>query len=130
MAKKLPAFFHLSVSTSRLDRCTARNLGAAGRMPTEGLMRRVLIACAVLSLLLLPGFAAADTTFVSAALPTTSGVISLQPFNANHGTLDSVEVTITGVITAQVATQVNFDPVSGATIPVPFMVSAYQSFQG
>jgi len=93
-------------------------------------MRRMPIAFAVLSLLLLPGFASADTTLVSAALPATSGVISLQPFNANHGTLDSVEVTITGTITALVATQLNIEPVSGATIPVPFSVSADQSFQG
>jgi hypothetical protein len=90
----------------------------------------MLVAFAVLSLWLLPGFAAADTTFVSAALPAVSGPISLQPFNANHGTLDSVEVTITGTVTALVATQVHIDPVAGATIPVPFTVSADQNFQG
>ena len=84
------------------------------------------------SLCLLPGLAAADTTFTSANLPGYGGLVMLQPFDTSLGTLDSVEVTIDGTITANIVTQPNYDLVGGAAIPIPinYLVAGTQNFIG
>ena len=83
-------------------------------------------------LCLLPGLAAADTTFTSANLPGYGGLVMLQPFDTSLGTLDSVEVTIDGTITANIVTQPNYDLVGGAAIPIPinYLVAGTQNFIG
>jgi hypothetical protein len=83
-------------------------------------------------LLLLPGRASADTTFASANLPGYGGIVMLQPFDTNLGTLDSVEVTIDGTITANILTQPNYAVVGGAAIPIPidYLVAGTQNFIG
>ncbi len=91
---------------------------------------------AAMLLLLLPGLAAADTTlstFVSIGLPSVDGPAFLTPFNSSLGTLTSVDVTITGVVNAEVLTPVNFVGTADGgliPIPVPFSVSENLNFFG
>jgi hypothetical protein len=87
----------------------------------------------VVVLLLLPGFAAADTTFASIGLPSVAGPAFLPPFNSSLGTLTSVDVTITGVVNAEVLTQINYVATAdGELFPVPvlFSVSENLGFNG
>ena len=73
----------------------------------------------------------ADTTFTSANLPGYGGLVMLQPFDTGLGTLDSVEVTIDGTITANILTQPNYAVVGGAIpVPIPYVVSGTQNFIG
>jgi hypothetical protein len=80
-------------------------------------------------MLLLPSLAAADSTFVSVGLPVASGPILVPTFNTSLGTLNSVEVTITGEITVEVQTQLVIGP-SGTPIPTPFGIGVDQNFGG
>jgi hypothetical protein len=91
-------------------------------------MRWTAALVAGVLLLLLPDLASADTQFESISLLPVSGPMFLQPFNSSLGTLTSVQVTITGAITAQVATQINVTP--AGPLPVVFSVSANQDFSG
>jgi hypothetical protein len=59
---------------------------------------------AAMLLLLLPGLAAADTTFTGIGLASSSGPSFLPPFDASLGTLTSVDVSITGQVNAEVLT--------------------------
>jgi hypothetical protein len=92
------------------------------------LMRWTAVFALGVLLLLLPGRASADTKFASVDLLPVSGPVFLQPFNSSLGTLTSVEVTITGAITAEVATQINITP--AGPLPVVFSVSANQNLSG
>jgi len=85
---------------------------------------------AFLLLLGLPGLASASSVlFVSGTIgggPISN--VDIQPFNPALGTLTSVEVTITGTVSAQVLT--NPMTVMGSPIPTPYLVTVSQNFSG
>lgn len=80
---------------------------------------------------MLPSALAATTLtqFVSIGFSGPSSPMFLPPFNHTLGTLDSVEVTIDGTVSALVQTFPLFDG-QGNPIPSPFSVSVDQNFSG
>jgi hypothetical protein len=72
-------------------------------------MTRVVLIPATAIVLVLPSAASASTLseFVSVGYSRESAISFLQPFDSALGTFTSVEVTITGELTATVATDPN-----------------------
>ncbi len=91
-------------------------------------MRWTVMVGVVALCIVLPGRAAADSSFVNVGLSPVSGPIFVPAFDTGKGTLNSVEVTITGAITVDFATMVNPSP--AGPLPVALGVSVDQDFGG
>jgi len=91
---------------------------------------RVAKALLLVGLLLaVPSLASAASIFVSGTIGGGStSLVGLQGFNPALGTLTSVEVTISGTVSAQVVT--NPMTIMGTPIPTPYVVSVTQNFDG
>lgn len=76
-----------------------------------------------------PTVASADALFVSANFSGPTAQLGFTPFDHTLGTLTSVAVTISGVMTATIQTMQLTDGV-GAPIPNPFTLSVNQNFSG
>lgn len=86
----------------------------------------IVFACALL--FLAPKPAAADSLeTVSIGLGALGGPSFLTPFDHTLGTLQSVQVSILGAVTATIATTFDAAPIP---IPVPFSVGVDQTFFG
>jgi hypothetical protein len=82
-------------------------------------------------LLALPALASATTLteFTSGNITGSSSLTGIAGFNPALGTLTSVEVTITGTLSATLLTTPTIGP-GGVPIPMPYTVSINQNFTG
>jgi len=100
----------------------------------ENSVRKFLLSLAVLAAVAAvsrPVFA--DQMEIDAYSLSTFGGEFIKPFDTSLGTLDSVNVSITGVITGQVFTAPNFVPVDGVggePVPAPYTADVSLTIEG